>query len=151
MTTQHKNQNHFNRILANCSSKNHHFRYLKGWEAIGVDWLKLTLIIDKIKNMKNYQLGTDKDSQKHRKVHNAKRNVFQRIDKRNIKQLKRLLKIAISESARTLNIIINYYLDSQKVKKKHSQTVDGTKSCQLALMFKNMSIFVVLSFHLQFL
>ena len=42
-------------------------------------------------------------------------------------------------------------LDSQKVKKKHSQTVDGTKSCQLALMFKNMSIFVVLSFHLQFL
>ena len=101
--------------------------------------------------MKNYQLGTDKDSQKHRKVHNAKRNVFQRIDKRNIKQLKRLLKIAISESARTLNIIINYYLDSQKVKKKHSQTVDGTKSCQLALMFKNMSLFVVLSFHLQFL
>ena len=70
--------------------------------------------------MKNYQLGTDKDSQKHRKVHNAKRNVFQRIDKRNIKQLKRLLKIAISESARTLNIIINYYVFRQPESKKEA-------------------------------
>ena len=68
--------------------------------------------------MKNYQLGTDKDSQKHRKVHNAKRNVFQRIDKRNIKQLKRLLKIAISESARTLNIIINYVFRQSESKKE---------------------------------